>query len=70
MTIELADLAKDILTLAASGGMPDTFWQTDQRIERACVVLGWTPEKAREYGFSYPRGENSKWTTLANLSQP
>lgn len=42
-------LAKDILSMAASGGMPDSFWSTDQRIQRACKILGWHPYVAREW---------------------
>lgn len=45
----LKETAKDVLVLAALGGMPDTYWQTDRRIKRACNVLGWTPEKARRW---------------------
>jgi hypothetical protein len=45
----MEQLAKDVLTLAADGGMPDTFWLTDSRIERACTGLGWTPEQARTW---------------------
>jgi hypothetical protein len=36
-------LAKDVLTMAANGGMPDSYWYTDRRIKRALKVLGWTP---------------------------
>lgn len=42
-------LAKDVLAVAASGGMPDTFWWTDSRIARAREALGWTVEKAQEW---------------------
>jgi hypothetical protein len=45
----LKESAKDVLMMAASGGMPDSFWMTDKRIERACATLKWTPEKAREW---------------------
>ena len=41
-------LARDVLTMAASGGMPDTYWHSDTRISRACEVLGITPDQARE----------------------
>jgi hypothetical protein len=44
-------LAKDVLTMAGLGSMPDSYWLTDRRILRACRVLGITPEKARQqYG--------------------
>lgn len=42
-------LAKDVLSMAASGGMPDSFWQTDSRIGRACQVLNMTPDAARQW---------------------
>lgn len=42
-------LAIDVLTLAADGGMPDTFWHTDSRVQRACAALRWTPDEAREW---------------------
>lgn len=42
-------LAKDVLIIAALGGMPDSYWLTDARIKRACKVLDWTPEKARTW---------------------
>lgn len=42
-------LAKNVLSLAAQGGMPDTYWHTDSRIRRACKVLNWTPEQARTW---------------------
>lgn len=41
-------LAQDVISMAQSGGMPDSWWLTDTRIARACKVLGITPEKARE----------------------
>lgn len=40
MPESLADrLARDVLTIAVDGGMPDTYWQTDQRIRRAAEQL-------------------------------
>lgn len=42
-------LARDILLMAADGGMPDTFWQTDARIARAVLTLSTTVERAREW---------------------
>lgn len=41
--------ARNVLSMAASGGMPDTFWQSDRRIASACKVLGWTVEEGREW---------------------
>lgn len=43
----LRHLAQDVIAMAQAGGMPDTYWQTDRRIARACEVLGITPEVAR-----------------------
>lgn len=43
------DQARNVLSIAASGGMPDTFWQTDSRILSACKVLSLTPTEAREW---------------------
>jgi hypothetical protein len=42
-------LARDVLVIAALGGMPDTFWGTDSRIARASATLGWSVEEAREW---------------------
>lgn len=42
----LEDLARDVLSLAQAGGMPESFWTTDERIARACAVLGLEPEEA------------------------
>jgi hypothetical protein len=47
-------LAKDILTLATVSGMPDSYWQTDNRIKRACETLDWTIDAARDWA-----GENA-----------
>lgn len=33
-------LARGLLQIADLGGMPDTFWQTDSRVELARAVLG------------------------------
>lgn len=46
-------LAKDALSLAAAGGMPDTYWSTDQRIARACAVLGLTRVEARKWAYAH-----------------
>lgn len=40
-------LALDVLSMASAGGMPDSYWLTDERIGRACSVLGVTPEEGR-----------------------
>ncbi len=42
-------LATDVLTMAHHGGVPDTFWYTDQRIERARTELAFSVVEAREY---------------------
>ena len=41
-------LALDAISMARAGGMPDEYWSTDPRIERACSVLGITPTEARD----------------------
>ena len=47
------NLAKDVLSLAVAGGMPDTFWHTDPRIRRACDTLGISPQQAqRDYLYA------------------
>lgn len=46
---QLKQQARNVLIMAALGGMPDTYWQTDRRIASACEVLGWKPEQAREW---------------------
>jgi hypothetical protein len=42
-------LARDVLTMAANGHMPDTYWLSDRRISRAAKVLGLSNEDAREW---------------------
>ena len=44
--------AKDVLTMAANGGMPDAYWHTDSRITRAIEQLGWTVEQARDWAWA------------------
>lgn len=46
-------LAKDILTMAKDGGMPDSYWHSDNRIARACYVLNYTPDEACEWAKSH-----------------
>jgi hypothetical protein len=41
--------ARDVLVMAAMGGMQDSAWATDSRIERACNTLGWTADEARAW---------------------
>lgn len=48
-------LARDVISLAAAGGMPDSFWGTDSRIARACEVLGITTDEA----CALPRSEET-----------
>lgn len=40
--------ARDVLTLAIHAGMPDTYLQTDARIQRALDTLGLTLEEAED----------------------
>ena len=63
-TVETTErLAKAVLVMAADGGMPDTFWAQDSRIELACEVLAWTPEKAREWARAAHEAKvKRKWT--------
>lgn len=41
--------AKDVLLLAASAGMPDTFWWTDSRVQRAIATLDTNVYAARRW---------------------
>lgn len=45
----LRQAARDVLTMAANGDMPDTYWHTDSRIQRACKVLGIRSDEARTW---------------------
>lgn len=47
-----------MLTIAGAGGMPETRFHTDARIERACTVLGLTPEQA--CAWAYEQAEIAK----------
>lgn len=49
-------IAKDVLTMAATGGMPNTFWYTDERIARACEALGWNRREARTWAQQWLEG--------------
>lgn len=49
LQIMLRQASRDVLTMAANGGMPDTYWHTDSRIQRACNVLGIGPNEARAW---------------------
>lgn len=42
-------IAECVLSMALTGGMPDTFWLTDLRITSACRVLGIEPSEARQH---------------------
>jgi hypothetical protein len=39
-TPTIEQLARDVISLAEDGGMPDSYQQTDQRMIRARAVLG------------------------------
>jgi hypothetical protein len=41
------DLATSLLVFAELGGMPDTYWSTDSRVEQALWVLDLAPDAAR-----------------------
>lgn len=45
-------LAQDVLEIAMAGGMPRSWWGTDQRILRACATLNKTPEQAYEWALN------------------
>jgi ribonuclease HI len=40
-------LALDVISLAITGGMPETYWASDSRVARACAILNLTVEEAR-----------------------
>ena len=48
--------AKDVLTMAANGGMPESFWYTDERIARAALVLGWSPMECYHWAQGWIKG--------------
>lgn len=50
-------LARSVLVMAANGGMPDSFWNTDTRIALACDTLGWSIYEARKWAFG-----NKRWS--------
>jgi hypothetical protein len=52
-------LAKDVLTIAELAAVPDTYWQTDERIGRACEALGWTREEGRLWARGQRGGPES-----------
>lgn len=43
------DLARGVLQLAVLGGMPNTYWSTDSRVELARKTLGLMVEEARDW---------------------
>lgn len=45
-------LAVDVLAMAQVGGMPDTYWHTDRRIERALNALGLTADEAQQIDWT------------------
>ena len=47
-------LARDVLSIAQAGGMPDSYWTTDIRIIRACAILGTDPATAKNIDWSAP----------------
>lgn len=51
-TTRKVQLAYDVLSMAESGNMPDSFWFSDQRIARACEVLSITPRAALQKKWS------------------
>lgn len=53
LQITLRQAARDVLTMAANGGMPATFWHTDIRIQRACTVLDIGSGEARAWAYEH-----------------
>jgi hypothetical protein len=43
---EAEQLARDVISMAEDGGMPDTYFATDQRIARARATLAKSPKGA------------------------
>ena len=41
--------SQDVLSMALSGDMPSSFWKTDDRIARACRILGIDPDFAEQH---------------------
>lgn len=63
-TTRKVQLAYDVLSMASSASMPDTFWSTDSRILRACEVLGITPAHALKGHY------RNEWPTREFLPEP
>lgn len=55
-TVKDQQLAWDIVTMAAAGGMPDSFWETDRRIKRACSILRKPYEVVRQMAIANIHG--------------
>lgn len=47
------DLAKAVLSLADSAGMPDSYWQTDSRVALARSVLGVPSDGRRSFAHMW-----------------
>jgi hypothetical protein len=45
-------LAVDVLAMAQAGGMPDSYWHTDRRIERALNALDLTADEAQQIDWA------------------
>lgn len=51
-------LARAILSMAVSGGLPDSYWESDSRVLLACRVLGIQPGvEARKVGEEQNDGD-------------
>lgn len=46
---QLRQLGQDLLEIASFGGIPDTYFFTDQRIKRACDAMGMSLQQAYEW---------------------
>lgn len=70
MTDTEKQLARDVLTMAVHGGMPDTYFQTDSRIARACEVLGIDQATARIVGEHLVATESVRqWLNIAEAAE-
>lgn len=53
------EMAKGVINITYTLGVPHTFWHSDTRIRTACWVLGLDPDRARETGLAdLPRGHD------------
>lgn len=51
----ISELAEGVLRMAHLGGMPESYWHTDQHLLLACEELQIDTSKASEYGHMVAR---------------